>query len=635
MSYTNVDVANATLYANQRIRLLLINRLHAKFPHLISHCTYNVRKADRVNDYYFPPLLDDRAIMTSAFITEKLCEKLNGNFAGPRGQCKSTDEPYNYWVGDNKRVETACTPACFNLLSDPTFDDDGNELIQMQRLTWNNNQCVFVSAAAIWSESPIFRSNEIFETRVNDLPVGFNFRKNPLSVSGYGYEYNRTYCESFFDTWTGNECITPWYRQILNVVVGESIVKLTQAGITAIKNNGNTIPDPDLPDLPPVDEKYKLKNWLTDIDESFVVPDPDADANVLVNTREQRDVNGFFYRMRANLSKMSTPIPNNDVFDDDGVYSEAFASLTTDSIINLIENIFTDPWFLYSIGIDIMVDGLLHSIKLAAKRVINLATPTMLRLLRTLTSPMYSRVFAIAFRASMTKMLVTVSLRVATRFLIVLARMAVLASSVIGIILIIISVFDIILSFWDPLGFNEKYPPEYLDLLMRQSDSALRQDFQMTEPRLIFDALPFILLSEQDLIEVSLTSFVWMFEYFNSLEINSEGSRIIRGNLINLDTSQAEDNMNLSNVRLVIPTQADFFNFEIDHLNRWKISRFVHNVSLTLIVTSLILIMFNMILPAMILLFVAMIVYFVSQFNLTEDFLLHNIPETIKQRWFS
>jgi hypothetical protein len=475
----------------------------------------------------------------------------------------------------------------------------------------------------------------MFETRVNDLPLGFNFRPNPFSASGYGYQYNRTYCESFFDTWNGSECVTPWYRQILNVVVGESIVKLVQAGVTSIVNNGNTIPAPNLPPLPPVDDKFKLENWLSDVDESFVIPDPNADLSDLINVKSKREVNGFYYRMRTKLSEMSVPAPTDDTFDEDGVFSPMFANLTSDAIVTLIESIFTDPWFLYSIGVDVLVDGLLDAVKFAAKRVIQLATPAMIRLLNTLTSPMYSRVFAIAFRTTMTKMIVTVSLKTATRFLIVLARMAILASSVIGIILIIISVFDIILSFWDPLGFGQKYPPEFLNMMMQQSDAALRQDFQMTEPRLIFDALPFILFTEEELIDVSFTSFIWMFEYFNSLEINSEGSRIFRGREILLDSSQAADSMNLSNLRLIIPTQIDFFNFEIDHLNRWRMSQFAHYVGIGLLVAMAVMVTFKFILPAIILLMLAFLVYFVSQYNLTEDFFINNIPYDIKRKWFS
>lgn len=635
MSFTNVDVANATLYANHRIRLLLINRLHTKYPHLISHCRYEIRAADPVRDYFFPTSFTNRAIVTSAFITQTLCEKLSGNFAGPLGECKSTDQPYNYWVGDDLRFETACTPACFNLLNDLTFDDDGNELVQMPRLTWNNNQCIFVSAAAIWSESPLFRSNEMFETRVNDLPLGFNFRHNPLSVSGYGYQFNETYCKAFFDSWNGTECVTPWYRRILNVVIGESIVKLVQAGVTAIVNNGNTIPAPNMPPLPPVDPKFRVENWLKDIDETFVIPDPNADASDLINVTSQSDVNGFYYRMRSKLAEMTIPVPTDDTFDEDGIFSPEFAALTADAVADLLHGIFTDPWFLYSIGVDILVDGLLEAVKFAARRVMQQATPTMIRLLGTLTSPMYTRVFSIAFRTTVTKMVITVSLRTATRFLIVLARIAVLASSVIGIILIIISVFDIILSIWDPLGFGQKYPPTFLNDMMRQSDTALRRDFQMSEPRLIFDALPFILLTDDELIDVSFTSFIWMFEYFNSLEVNSEGSRIFRGRQIVLDSSRVEDSLNLSNLRLVIPTQIDFFNFEIDHLNRWKISRFIHYISISLFTVGLAMVAFKFILPAILLFLLAFIFYFISQYNLSEDFLLESIPNDIKLRWFT
>jgi len=629
-------VANATRFTNERIRLLLINRLYNIYPHLISHCRYEVRAADSNNDYFFPSTLRNRAIVTTAFITEKLCEKLNGNFAGPRGECKPNDEAYNYWVGDTGRYETACTPACFNLLQDPTFDDDGKEMLHMSRLTWNNNQCVFVSAAAIWSESPLFRSNEMFETRVNDLPLGFNFRGNPISVSGYGYQFNRVYCESFFDTWRNNECITPWYRQILNVVVGESMVKLVQSGITAIQNNGNTIPAPDMPPIPEVDEKFKLRNWLTDIDDTFIVPDPDADLTALANTTSRSSIDGFYYRMKQRLSEnILTLDAGSDDFDTTGRFDGFFANMTNEAVVQLIEALFTDPWFLYSLGIDVLVDGMLDGVKTAAKRVIASATPRMIRLLNTLTSPMYSRVFAIAFRSTMTKMVVTVSLRTATRFIMALARMAALASTVIGIILIIISVFDIILSFWDPLGFGQKYPPEFLNIMMRQSDAALRQDFQMTEPRLMFDALPFILLGDDELVEVSLLGFIWMFEYFNALEVNAEGSRIFRGRLITLDTSEAQESMDLSNLRLSIPTPADFIEFERKHVNRWSVSRFAHRVALGFFIVFGVLIAFKLVLPAIILLFVAFCIYFIGYYNLSEDFIVDNLPDAMKERWFS
>jgi hypothetical protein len=93
--------------------------------------------------------------------------------------------------------------------------------------------------------------------------------------------------------------------------------------------------------------------------------------------------------------------------------------------------------------------------------------------------------------------------------------------------------------------------------------------------------------------------------------------------------------MNLSNLRLIIPTREDFFNFEIDHLNRWRISQFAHYVSLGLMVAAGVLIAFKMTLPAILLLLIAFLVYFVSQYNLTEDFVLDNIPTEIKRRWFS
>ena len=623
MSFTQIDVLNGSLFTNNRTRLLILDRLYNTAPHLLSHCRYTIRRADPSNDFFFPRALENRAIVSDVFITESLCEKLSCNFAGPRGNCKPNDEAYNYLVGDSAVFQTACEPACFNLLRTQTYNDDGVEYPHMSRLTYADNRCVFAPGATIWAEVPLYRSTEIFETRVNDLPAGFNRRVNPTTVSQIGYEYNETFCRSFFDTWdpTTRTCITPWYRMIANVVVGEMVIKMVKAGITALQNDGNSIPPPiGLPPVPPINPRFWRNNWIQDVNTEFILPDPNGDASDIVNTAY------VFSKPTKRTPRKSIPTETLPELAPAEIDDEFFVS-SIDKVMAILEFIFTDPEFIASIGVDIVVDMLLSGIRKITKAAMRQATPVVNALLRrVLTTPLPSRVFAVAFRATMTRMVAQVAIKVASQFLLALGRIVVLASSVVGIILIIISVFDIVLSFWDPLGFNNKYPPGFLDDLMRNSDLALRQQFGMSIPQITFDGLSALLLTEEEIITINLQSFEWMFEYFNALEINSEGSRINRGRDISLG-NDLERTYDHAMARLVIPTQRDFMEFEIRHATRWRLSKTANAAAWVMAGGVILLVAFKLNAAALIVVLITVVLFAISMINLDTDAILDTLPK--------
>lgn len=621
MSFTRRDEINAVLFAHSRTRLLTLERLHRQIPHLTSHCEYKIRQADYVSDYFYPPVLQNRAIVSDIKITKTLCEKLSCNFAGPNGQCTATMQAYNYRIGDRAEFEVSCQPGCFNLLRDPTHNDDGVETPQMMRLRFNNNRCAIVPGGATWAEVPLFRSSEIYETRVNDLPVGFNYQRNPNTVSGLAYNYNESYCTAFFDNWDPrNEiCVTPWYMMIANAVIGEAMIKLVRSGVTALQNNGNTIPQiPNLPSIPPIDPKYLVNNWITDINKNFAPPDPNGNNDVIINSSAQN-----ILPPREQVSQPNPPESTDFDFEfDDGWFDGLLGS-----ILQIIGDLLTDPMFYYTIGADIGIELLLSGIRRAAKEAIKKSTPLTLALIRRVTStPIPSRIFGTSIRIAMTKMVAQVAIKFTAQFLIAMARIVILASSVIGIILIIISVFDILLTFWDPLGFNNKYPPGFLQNVMWNSDLAMRQDFQLSTPEVTFDMLNFIYSTEEEIIQDNIASFEWIFEYFMSLEVNSEGQRINRGQLIRMNPEQdILSPYDRAAAQITVPTRADFIKFEERHGARLNLSNKLNTYAWIVTGVAAAFMLLQTYLVAAILIIIAIFLFAIASLNLELDIFVDNV----------
>lgn len=720
MSFTSKDVFDSMQYAINRTRLTTIKYLHEKYPHIGSHLLYTVRRADYNQDYYFPSTFAHRAIVTEIQIGKILCEKISCTFSKPNGACSETSPTQYYRVGDRDKFEKACQPACFHLTRQKTFNEDGLEVPQMSRTIFHNNNCVFVPTASIWSELPLFRSTEIYETRVNDLPVGFSDKPNPLTFSGIAYEYNKPYCDSFFDSYdpVNRICYTTWWEKIINAVIGENIMKMTKAGITALQNNGNTVPNPNLPEPPPMETEFLLDGWLNDINENFIIPDPDMDApsptenfnekipyvqsplekikkklhnkykhkltDIDNDLRRQMEngVGEFLDKKTKKSKKIISLKPknlkwknkqllfinglidedddnNNDNKDDEKMNIEKteaddndddeeeeeindddetnhLGQQILDILTTILQDLLTDPMFVGMIAIDIVLDRILHAIKNQAKSVIERLIPRISSILTSLSRPIGSKLLGVALKSTISKVICQMVIKIAGQLMIALARIIILASSIIGILLIIVTLFDIILSFWDPLGFNNKYPPEYLSEIMFQSDFALRQQFQMTIPRIEFEALTTIILTQDEIIQINIESFTWILEYLDVLEINSEGARIDKGELVEFDVlpEVIDDDLNENLAQLRIYTPEEFRSFEEKHLNRWRFSKAMQRFGLILVGISIAMVALQSQFIAIFLFLISFGILLLSILNLEIDEFVNSINQPIFDQIF-
>lgn len=652
MAYTQTDIANASKYAAQRTKLATIGLMYKKYPHLASHFQYTIRQASDTDDYYFPSWFEDRAIMTHVEISKKLCDKLSCNYATPSGNCKSNTIAQYYRIGDQAQFDRMCQPACFNLTNNHTFDKDGAEIAQMTRLVYNNGVCAIAPPTATWSEMPFYRSTEKYELRVNDLPVGFNKTINKFTASGLSYNYNKPYCDSFFDSFdpVNKICTTKWYEEILNVVVGENIIKLVKAGVTSIKNSGSTLPLPEnLPPIPEIEKEFLLDNWLSDIDPTFVVPNPwqnlsdfkqatNVAASPLENIKFPKlpPQNGdIAITLRKTLDnqigrladKYTTPTPLN---------ADNLQADIAQILAKLLETILTDPMFIGSVAVDIIMDKTLSLIKNQAKHIVETTSPAIFRLLSIIKGPISRNVFTAALKTTMGQMVTRLTLKLVGSVVTALARIVALTSSVVGIVLIIVSVFDVILAFWDVLGFNKKYPPNYIDDIMTQADLALRKEFQMSVPRIEFDTLTTILLTQEEILQLSIESFGFVFEYLDSLTVNSEGARIDHGDVIIVDIAPDEVQPHFDELlaQKRIYTPADIVKHEQALTNRWRLSNATQKIGIAVIFVAVLLIVIQSQFIAIIFATLAIVILLISQLNLEGDFLAPKLDQDILNNVF-
>lgn len=579
MSFTDQDMANAMCYANHRLKLANLKHLYTTHPHIASHVKYRVTRADPVADYYYPASFRHRAVKTEMHIDRRLCEKLSCNVAKPDGVCGAAEEASYYRVGDQDVYERVCQPSCYGLTQHAA------DKPQMLRLHYNGGRCNIVPPVVTWLEAPLYRSGERYEKRVNDLPVGFNRGPtDPHTATGLAYEYNKTYCDAFFDNWdpVAKDCRYPWHMTLLNAVVGEAVVKLVRAGVTyAESGRKSDIPRPDLPPAPVIEDVWLKEAWLSDVDAAFVPPDVGADVvdddgdgathtatlgdmirtvraggagELTCNQRRQLETKARVRRSTASA-----------VVDD----AKHVAQIVKDAILSVMES-FTTPEFWRNLGINVLSEAILFRLKQVAS---DAATRLVPKLMETLAAEASSKLLANVLSKSVLAVTANTLGRVAVRAVghAVIGICKALANivSVVGIVLAVVNVFDIILSFWDPLSFNKKYDKEILARLMEQSEFALREEYKTSEPALTFDLLCAMLIDQQRTIELGLGVFGFVYEYLDSLTVNSHGVRIDKGGPVVVDFG-AHVGAAPQPPPPLLYTPAQLYRYEREHVRRMR-----------------------------------------------------------------
>lgn len=130
---------------------------------------------------------------------------------------------------------------------------------------------------------------------------------------------------------------------------------------------------------------------------------------------------------------------------------------------------------------------------------------------------------------------VTISLNIATRLSIYLARALSLISSVVGTFLLVSLVFDIVFSLWDPFGYKNLKPKNYAHFVMEAGENAFRTATERATQVYGFESLMATVLTPDELLNVHIKAFVDQIHYLNELVVNSNGEVIDKGQTVLID----------------------------------------------------------------------------------------------------
>lgn len=662
--FTFVDRQNAGKYTLERRKLHVLKILNEKFPHIASHISYKIRKADRERDYYYPMSMENSAIVVDVTITRKTCEKISCLVATNNGNCNRSTPAHNVRIGDEDRFELACGPSCFNLFDSQhnSYDEEGNAKPQSSRFRWSkkNNRCEIPPTMTFWMEFPYYRSKEIYQHRVNDLQLGFNYDEDADT-----YRFNKYYCEVFFENFDPEKknCYTSWGDKVAGIIIGDNIVKMAKAGITMLENGfQGTMPKVDL-SSPPEPEPYRvLPGWRSDVDSSFVTPDPDVgldgnkiDFNVtpdnlmgrgrvkrsadlepsllkdlLVNVGkgDGEEPSGRIHHHRskrsAEVSEFNVTVPvqvenkYNSTFHG---LSERIKNVPTNegkiiSVLSLIVNEET----VKAMAADVLVTKATKQMQKVGKKILIDSLPKLMAKLSSRSTVVLDRVM-VSSVSTITKMVVrNVGLKIAGALCKFLATTLTAMSTGIGTVLLILQIWDVILLFWDPLGLNNKYSEDTLETMYENSKFELRSQLNTTTPELTFDALSIFLLGEEALQDVDLEMHKYALQYLNSLDVNSDGQRIDKGSPVDLSRSDIVRNtVDRAIVNLHLFTSSDFNLYEQNHLERRRFGErlgFVLNISL---VVGVVFAIFKLYLLSVLALTLSVLMVTLSYLNLQFD----------------
>lgn len=640
MSFTEVDLAAAHVYASQRLRLLHLNYLYEHAPHLLTHVKYRIRQADRTKDYYFTEGFRRKAIMVDVDVTKTMCEMMSCVSQTPTGVCGEKDSAKVFRAGTDQFV-TTCQPACFNMNNVIEYSDDKEPKPQSVPFEWDTRQnvCKMVSPMASFMDFPLLRSKETYEMRVNDLPLGFNRVPDTRFQRGFGYTFNEPYCEAFFDVWDPQrgECVESTRDFILGAVFGSSLVKYVQEGIRLLTNGLHEYaPLPsNLPPIPQPKEVFNRTNWLRNVVEEFVNPSPYAEAPVdptepsgernhkrakparlyyldetgkqteyteqqLEELEKARRSQRFYLSLRIQKTKEDQKQKTKNKTDKDDQQEKllpkpvisnleaADTNPTTDSLIlSTLQDFRMEHEVLSSILLSIGIDQAIGFTKNRALALIDKTSTTLVKNIGLLGNRVFSsKILQNTLERTLTfstRRTLTSSIGMAAKGLTKLLRVG---FSTFNIVQWITVALDLLFYFWDPAGFNKKYSREQLDNILFSIESNLRAELDRRDPTVEFEDLLFFLVPENAQMELSLQVFPFVYEYLDSLEVNSEGTRIDKGVPIgNMTEDLTEHTQNLAERDQKIYTQEDLENYEHDH--KLRMNWFRINVPIVIALTAI------------------------------------------------
>ncbi|QWO71544.1 per os infectivity factor 74 [Orgyia pseudotsugata single capsid nuclopolyhedrovirus] len=524
---TNVDLTNASRYAIHQHRLAFIPRWRSKLPHIL--IDYEIRPATN-DDFYVPPGLSCKAVAVKLTFSRRGCESMS---CYPFTETAPVD--YSTPFGYTQTADTAVAyaqPACYHLDRAAATREGAENEIQAPELRYTNTgRCILMDTMSkMYMNSPYFRTDEHLIQGVDDVP-GFNVTPNadPLFPEMYRGEFNHAYCRRFGRTLMNGGCSMQWWESLIGFVLGDTIYitfKLLANNIfSELRNFNYERPSTDLPLKPVIDSQRVLDEWRSvrdaAVDFQFEIKFDDytnlSDLGIDVNTKliyvaEQGFRTEPFVRsLNYRQAKFSAFDGQFNASDDDLEW--------------IISQFLEDHALLLGIWVSFGFDNVFDALKFMLKKVNSVLIPSLKQMLLTTSKRVTVKMLGETYKAALVHQFNRIAIKTISAVAKALTKMAIQAASVVGILLILLTLTDLILALWDPFGYSNMFPREFPEDLANSFLSAYFES--MGESR---DMLEFIPEYFDELVEdddaVILESMLHILDYVSELEVNSNGQML-------------------------------------------------------------------------------------------------------------
>ncbi|AXS67679.1 p74/pif0 [Cryptophlebia peltastica nucleopolyhedrovirus] len=539
-SLTILDLTNASRYATHMHRLNFIPRWRTKFPHIF--VDYEIRPANN-DDYYVPPKLAERAIAVSLKFSKVGCESMScypfhetgpADYATPFGYTQTSDVAVGY-----------AQPACYNLDRAMATREGAENEVQSPELRYieNGNKCILVDTLSkMYMNSPYLRTDEHLIQGVDDVP-GFNVTPSddPLFPEMFKGEFNEAYCRRFGRELINGGCSLRWWESLIGFVLGDTIYvtfKLMANNIfSELRHFDYTRPSPELPTKPAANSAHVLDSWLNQRD-SFVDLEREIDM-VNFETLSDLGINEnvkLIYRAQNGFSKES--ISKRIIEERIKLGESGFVPLTNEidnaTLDEIISQFLEDHAFLFGILTSIGFDVVFDQLKAMLKKINSSLIPLLKRVLLTSSKQVTVKLLGETYKAAIVHSFNRIAIKTISAVAKAMTKIAIKAASVVGILLILLTITDLVLMLWDPFGYSNMFPREFPDDMSRSFLSAYFES--MGETRDMIEFLPEFfddLIEEDD--EAMFDSLFYILDYVSALEVNSNGQ------LLNFEDSKVID----------------------------------------------------------------------------------------------
>ncbi|AKN81020.1 P74 [Lonomia obliqua multiple nucleopolyhedrovirus] len=534
---TAVDLTNASRYAIHMHRLEFISRWRARFPNILIN--YTLRPASNDNDYYVPPKLADRALAVRLAFSKRGCDSMSCYPFHETGVVNNLT-PFMYTQTSETSIGYA-QPACYHLDRAAAMRDGAENEVQSAEFTYTtDNKCILVdSLSKMYFNSPYLRTEEHTIMGVDDVPA-FNVKPDSdiLFPERFEGEFNEAYCRRFGRELFNGGCSFRWWESLIGFILGDTIYvtfkMLANNIFTELNSFDYKAPSPILPPRPIVDSNRILNDWrnvrdsVVDLEfEKLFNQSPTLEQlGLIVNNTMQQ----LTYTAEVGFSK--SPILSSDIRNVERRAYESHVdaldrSISDSDLESIITSFLEDYSLVFGIATDIGFDMLLSGFKSMLKKINTTLIPALKRMLVNTTRRVTVRMLGETYKAAMVHTLNVIAIKTLTTTAKALTRLAIQASSIIGIVLILLTLADLVLALWDPFGYNNMFPREFPDDMSRTFLTAYFESFDNTTTREMVEFMPefFSTMVETD-DDATFRSLYHLLDYVASLEVNSDGQML-------------------------------------------------------------------------------------------------------------